>query len=63
MTGDRLNFSFYESIEGGFISKDRTKMYFVGIIDTLTYYGAAKKVEYYSKNLVFGKTVSCIPPK
>ena len=44
MTGDRLNFSFYESIEGGFISKDRTKMYFVGIIDTLTYYGAAKNL-------------------
>lgn len=63
MTGDRLDSQFYESIDGGLLSKDRKKLYFVGIIDTLTYYGTAKKVEYYSKNLVFGKTVSCIPPK
>lgn len=44
MTEDRLDSPFYESIQGGIISKDKTKLYFVGIIDTLTHYGKLKGV-------------------
>lgn len=29
----------YENIKGGIYSKDRKKLYFIGIIDTLTEYG------------------------
>ena len=39
---DRIDLAFFESIDGGILSKDKTKMYYVGIIDTLTYYGAKK---------------------
>ena len=52
MSEERDAFSFYESIEGGIVSKDRTKIYFIGIIDTLTYYGSLKKLEYVTKSLV-----------
>ena len=51
MSEDREKFSFYESIEGGLVSKDRKKIYFIGIIDTLTHYGSIKKLEYISKSL------------
>ena len=63
MSEERELYSFYESIEGGLVSKDRKKIYFIGIIDTLTHYGSLKKIEYVSKYLVQGPTVSCIPPK
>ena len=39
---DRIDLAFFESIDGGILSKDKTKMFYVGIIDTLTYYGAKK---------------------
>lgn len=37
-----MDVAFFESIDGGILSKDKTKMYYVGIIDTLTYYGTKK---------------------
>jgi hypothetical protein len=52
MSEDRQILSFYESIEGGIVSKDRKKLYFIGIIDTLTHYGNLKKLEYVTKSLV-----------
>lgn len=60
---DRFDFQFFESIDGGVLSKDKSKIYFVGIIDTLTYYGAKKSLEYNVKKIVQGSTISCIPPK
>ena len=39
---DRYDYQFFESIEGGMLSKDRKNLYFVGIIDTLTHFGAKK---------------------
>ena len=60
---ERFDYTFYETIEGGILSKDRTKIYFIGIIDTLTHYGAKKMTEYTMKQIVWGKTISCLPPK
>lgn len=37
--------------------------YYIGIIDTLTLYGAKKKGEYVAKRVFQGKGISCIPPK
>ena len=60
---DRFDFTFYESIHGGVLSKDKTKIYFMGIIDTLTYYGTKKQIEYGFKHIIHGTKMSCIPPK
>ena len=60
---DRFDNAFFESIDGGILSKDRKRIYFVGIIDTLTHYGAKKFIEYNAKKIVYGKKISCIPPK
>ena len=49
---DRYDFGFFESVHGGLVSKDRKKIYFLGIIDTLTYYGAKKQFEHNFKYLV-----------
>ena len=46
------------------MSADGKVIYFIGIIDTLTYYGAKKKLEYTLKSLRYGNsTISCIPPQ
>jgi hypothetical protein len=60
---DRIDLAFFESIDGGILSKDKTKMYYVGIIDTLTYYGAKKQLEYNLKYIFHGTKMSCLPPK
>jgi hypothetical protein len=60
---DRFDTSFFESIDGGFLSKDRKKIYFIGIIDTLTFFGAKKSIEYNFKNMIYGNTISCLPPR
>jgi len=44
------------------VSKDKKKLYFVGIIDILTHYGAKKQIEYNFKNIFLGPTISCVPP-
>ena len=55
---------FYESHDGGILSSDGKYLYFIGIIDTLTYFGARKKLEYSLKSMRYGnKTISCIPPQ
>ena len=55
---------FYEAHDGGIVSTDGKCVYFIGIIDTLTYFGAKKKLEYRLKSVAYGnKTISCIPPQ
>lgn len=55
---------FYEAHDGGIVSSDGKYVYFIGIIDTLTFFGAKKKLEYSLKSVAYGnKTISCIPPK
>jgi hypothetical protein len=54
---------FYESHDGGILSADGKYIYFIGIIDTLTNFGAKKKIEYGLKLIRYGPTtISCIPP-
>ena len=53
---------FFEMHDGGILSSDGQTLYFVGIIDILTNYGAKKKLEYAFKSIRYGKKVSCIPP-
>ena len=53
---------FYEQYFGGIQSEDKTKVYFFGIIDIFTNYGASKKVEYIVKSVSQGNGISCKPP-
>ena len=46
-----------------FRSKNGKVHYYMGIIDTLTYFGVLKKSEYLSKRIFQDKTISCVPPK
>ena len=54
---------FYEEYYGGIQSEDRSKVYFFGIIDIFTNYGATKKVEYIVKSVSQGTGISCKPPE
>jgi 1-phosphatidylinositol-4-phosphate 5-kinase len=54
---------FTEVDDGGMMSENRGELYFLGIIDILTYYGARKKLEHFFKTTVHKKeAVSCAPP-
>ncbi|CAG9334402.1 unnamed protein product [Blepharisma stoltei] len=54
---------FAERDEGGMVSSDGKYIYFMGIIDILTYYGSKKKIEHAIKTTVHGKAaISCAPP-
>ena len=54
---------FTEVDDGGMMSEDCEDLYFLGIIDILTYYGARKKLENFFKTTVHKKeAVSCAPP-
>eukprot|EP01060_Flectonema_neradi_P002007 TRINITY_DN11216_c1_g1_i1.p1 TRINITY_DN11216_c1_g1~~TRINITY_DN11216_c1_g1_i1.p1 ORF type:complete len:900 (+),score=116.16 TRINITY_DN11216_c1_g1_i1:106-2805(+) len=55
---------FFRRFRGGMLSKDRREIYFVGIIDLLTYFGPGKISEYAVKHVWYrnGK-VSCVPPE
>lgn len=54
---------FYEAHQGGILSSDGSKIYFFGIIDIMTKFGAKKRMEYAFKSISQGPNVSCIPPK
>lgn len=45
--------AFFESQEGGLVSKCGRYLYFVGIIDTLTGYGTKKVLETTFKSIVY----------
>jgi len=43
------------------LSENKDKIYFMGIIDTLTEYGMRKKGEFLGKVITQGSGVSCVP--
>ena len=43
-------------------SKNEEWHYYMGIIDTLTNFGAKKSGEYMAKRIIQGSKISCIPP-
>ena len=53
---------FYQEYYGGIQSEDNDKVYFFGIIDIFTNYGATKKMEYVFKSVSQGTGISCKPP-
>ena len=53
---------FYEEYYGGIQSEDTKKVYFFGIIDIFTNFGATKKMEYVVKSVSQGNGISCKPP-
>ena len=53
---------FYEEYCGGIRSEENDKVYFFGIIDIFTNYGATKKMEYIVKSVSQGAGISCKPP-
>ena len=44
-------------------SLNKKNHYYIGIIDTLTYFGGLKKTEFVAKRVVQGKGISCVPPQ
>ncbi|CDI82434.1 hypothetical protein EAH_00066430 [Eimeria acervulina] len=55
---------FWSRDLGGMQSTDRTKLYYVGIIDILTHWTAKKKIEHVARVLQTGSTAgaSCVNP-
>ena len=49
--------------QGGLLSLDSTKIYYMGIIDIFTLYTAKKRGEHFLKSLKYdSQGISCIPP-
>ena len=56
--------AFFESQEGGLISKDKKYLYMCGIIDNLVDYNTKKVLENTFKSLYYdSKAISCVPPQ
>ena len=54
---------FYEQTDGGLISIDGKRIYYIGIIDIFTEFTAAKRAEYIIKSIQYEYgTASCVPP-
>lgn len=53
---------FYESMKGGMITKDLTKILYLGVIDIFTVYAGKKKLEHAFKSIFQGRGISCQPP-
>ena len=55
---------FYEKTEGGLLSIDKSKIYFLGIIDIFTEYNTKKAMEHVYKSVMQNsETISCVPPR
>ncbi|CAG9333428.1 unnamed protein product [Blepharisma stoltei] len=60
----RTNVPLAETEGGGLMSLNGDKLYFMGIIDILTLYGAKKKLEHLFKGSIYGSSaISCVPSK
>ena len=69
-----INYSFYigiaeisdslenEENEQGILSSDKNNMYYFGISDIFTQYGAGKKMEHIFKKITKGSGISAVPP-
>ena len=56
--------AFHKQVMGGFVSKDKKKLYFMAIIDVLTKYSGMKNLEYFTKRALFqGPGISVCNPK
>lgn len=60
----KVGFAILSEVDdGGMMSKQGKDLYFLGVIDILTFYGAKKKLEHFFKTRVYKKDeVSCAPP-
>ncbi|EGR34874.1 phosphatidylinositol-4-phosphate 5-kinase, putative [Ichthyophthirius multifiliis] len=45
------------------ISSDNKFIYYFGIIDILTCFNNLKKIEYFTKKIIYGNTISSVPPQ
>ncbi|MCQ2818935.1 MAG: hypothetical protein MJ252_16845 [archaeon] len=54
---------FYEEDLGGMVNLNKNKVFFFGVIDILTNYGARKKFEHFAKSITQGSGISCYPPE
>ena len=53
----------YDFEDGGILSDDKKKIYYLGIIDILTEFTSIKKIEYVLKTLRYcSNKMSCVPP-
>jgi len=52
----------FQKTQGGWLSGDGSKIYFLGIIDIFTEFNSFKKFEHGFKRIRYGKGISCIPP-
>ena len=69
-----INYSFYigiaeisdslenEENEQGILSSDKNNVYYFGISDIFTQYGAGKKMEHIFKKITKGSGISAVPP-
>ena len=74
MENNIINYSFYigiaeipenfenDEIEEGILSQDKNNMYYFGISDIFTEYGAGKKMEHLFKTITKGSGISAVPP-
>jgi len=55
-------YSIFETDQGGIYDHEERRIFFIGIIDFLTQYGARKKLEHFLKSIKYdGDTISCVP--
>ena len=60
----KLISELYDFEDGGILSSNGLKIYYIGIIDILTEYGFVKKTEHFCKMIRYcSEQMSCIPPK
>ena len=60
----KLFSELYDFEDGGILSANGQKIYYIGIIDILTEYGFVKKTEHFFKMIRYcSEKMSCIPPK